>query len=342
MAWENVGWFSLLILGVFGCVILHEFGHAFSALRYGVKTKDIILSPLGGVARLDGLPEKPIHESVVAFAGPLVNLLLAGALGIYGWATDSFDFIHLGSSKTAFGNPENFVTLFFLINVFLAFFNLIPAFPMDGGRIFRSLLATQLGRRRATLFTTYMGQGMSVLFVIVAYFLVPPRLTLYLIPLFMVSSAFMIYMATQEYRMVQFEEILKKHFISELIRQPLTVLQKSDNLAMTLGILKRNLEKDFLVKDEDDQIAGVISEPEILEVAKNVPSAAHENHSIGDFISPVLENMEPSDSLHIFYKKMVRQRIYILPVYEKEEFLGVVDMQQLNDFLRVEYNLGSD
>ena len=74
MNWESVGWFAVLMIGVFVCVVLHELGHAFSAKRYGVRTKDIILSPLGGVARLDGLPEKPIDESVVAFAGPLVNI----------------------------------------------------------------------------------------------------------------------------------------------------------------------------------------------------------------------------------------------------------------------------
>lgn len=339
MNWESVGWFAVLMLGVFTCVILHEFGHAFSAKRYGVRTKDIILSPLGGVARLDGLPEKPIDESVVAFAGPLVNIFLAAIFGGYGWMTSSIDFSNLGTSRLVFGNPENFVTLFLLINIFLALFNLIPAFPMDGGRIFRSLLSPSLGRRRATLVTTYLGQGMAILLVILAYLLVPPRMMFYLIPLFLLSSVFMFFMATQEYRMVRFEEILKKHTITELIRQPINVLQKNDHIAHTIDVLKRGLERDFLVKNEDGTIAGVFSQPEILEVAKSIPTDSHENHGVEEFISPVVEAAYPSDSLHVFYKKLVNQELRILPVFENEVLIGVVDIQQLNDFLRVEYEM---
>jgi Zn-dependent protease/predicted transcriptional regulator len=339
MNWESVGWFAVLMIGVFACVILHEFGHAFSAKRYGVQTKDIILSPLGGVARLDGLPEKPIDESVVAFAGPLVNLLLAGIFGGYGWLTSSIDFSNLGTSRLVFGNPENFVTLFLLINIFLALFNLIPAFPMDGGRIFRSLLSPSLGRRRATLITTYLGQGMAILLVILAYFFVPPRMSFYLIPLFILSSAFMFFMARQEYRMVKFEEILKKHFISELIRQPVNIFRKNDHIAHALEILKGGLEKDFLVKNEDGTIAGVFSQPKIVEVAKSIPTDLHENHEVEEFISQVKETISPSDSLHIFYKKLMKQELRILPVFENENLIGVVDIQQLNDFLRVEYEM---
>ncbi len=339
MNWESVGWFAFLMIGVFACVILHEFGHAFSAKMYGVRTKDIILSPLGGVARLDGLPEKPIHESVVAFAGPLVNIFLAIIFGGYGWLTSSIDFSNIGTSRLVFGNPENFVTLFLLINIFLALFNLIPAFPMDGGRIFRSLLSPSLGRRQATLITTYMGQGMAILLVILAYLLVPPRMTFYLIPLFLLSSVFMFFMATQEYRMVKFEEILKRHYISELIRQPINVLQKSDHIAHAVDILKRGLERDFLVKNEDGTIAGVFSQPEILEVAKSIPPDSHEEHEVEEFISQVKEVAFPTDSLHIFYKKLVNQELRILPVIENEILIGVVDIQQLNDFLRVEYEM---
>lgn len=339
MNWESVGWFAVLMLGVFACVILHEFGHAFSAKRYGVQTKDIILSPLGGVARLDGLPEKPIDESVVAFAGPLVNIFLAGIFGGYGWMTSSIDLSNLGTSRLVFGNPENFVTLFLLINIFLALFNLIPAFPMDGGRIFRSLLSPSLGRRRATLVTTYLGQGMAILLVILAYFLVPPRMSFYLIPLFILSSAFMFFMARQEYQMVKFEEILKNHSISELIRQPVNIFKKNDHIAHALEILKRGLEKDFLVKNEDGTIAGVFSQPEIVEVAKSIPTDSHENHEVEEFISPIKETISPSDSLHVFYKKLISQELRILPVFENENLIGVVDIQQLNDFLRVEYEM---
>ena len=149
----------------------------------------------------------------------------------------------------------------------------------------------------------------------------------------------MFFMARQEYRMVKFEEILKNHSISELIHQPVNVFKKNDHIAHALEVLKRGLEKDFLVKNEDGTIAGVFSQPEIVEVAKSIPTDSHENHEVEEFISPVKENISPSDSLHVFYKKLVSQELRILPVFENENLIGVVDIQQLNDFLRVEYEM---
>lgn len=336
MNWEGVGWFAILMLSVFACVVLHELGHAFSAKRFGVQTKDIILSPIGGVARLDGLPEKPIHESVVAAAGPLVNLLIAGLFGGYGWFTSSIDFSELSSSKMIFGEPEHFVTLLLLMNIFLAVFNLIPAFPMDGGRIFRSLLSTQLGRRKATLVTTFMGQGLAIVLVGLAYYFLPSKMILYLVPLFILMGIFMIYMALQEYQMVKFEEILKEHSIAKLIRQPLNIFRKEDHLNLAVKALTNGLEKDFIVQNEDGSIAGVLAEETILKKVKEKRNP--ETILIAENISPITEVVYPHESLFDFYKKMANQDLLILPVFENEKFVGVVDIQQLNEFLKLHYD----
>ena len=331
MDWASVGWFALLVIGLFVCVILHEFGHALSARRFGVGTKDIILSPIGGVARLNRLPEKPIHESIVAAAGPVVNLLIAGVVGGYGWLTSSLDFSNLNSREAIFGNPENFITILLFINIFLAVFNLIPAFPMDGGRIFRSLLSAPLGRRKATQITTYLGQGMAVMIIFFAYYFSPEKISYYLVPLFIISAIFMFFMATRENQRVRFEEILKKQKVSELVRAAFTAFQKSDKMELAMDTLKRGLEKDFLVKNEEGKIEGVLSENSILKNAK-----AEQDLGIEKFISPIEENIHPSETLFDFYKKMVEQQLHILPVFENEEMVGVVDLQQLNEFLKLQ------
>ena len=153
----------LFVFAVFGCVALHEVGHAVAAAMYGIRTRDITLYPVGGVAALEGMPEKPRHEVVVALAGPAVNVVIAVGL-----------FLGLVASDTAFAPPGEstadvvgaFVGQLLVANVALCLFNLLPAFPMDGGRVLRALLSTRLPRLRATEVAVKVGSVMALLFLI--------------------------------------------------------------------------------------------------------------------------------------------------------------------------------
>ena len=154
----------LFILALFTCVLLHEFGHAFAAREFGIKTPDITLLPIGGVARLNRIPEKPWQELVVAIAGPLVNVVIAGVLLFV---------IHGTTELLQIDRLENprieLLGKLASINVMLVIFNMIPAFPMDGGRVLRALLAMTMPYRRATQIAAWIGQGLAVLFAFVGF-----------------------------------------------------------------------------------------------------------------------------------------------------------------------------
>lgn len=152
----------LMICAVFGCVVLHELGHALMARRFGIRTHDIYLYPIGGVARLERMPENPVQELLIALAGPAVNVVIAAIL-----------FVFLGFNRFMLPTEEAImevapgllgqVQLLALVNVGLVLFNLLPAFPMDGGRVLRALLGLKFSYLRATELAASVGKYMALL-----------------------------------------------------------------------------------------------------------------------------------------------------------------------------------
>jgi Zn-dependent protease len=161
--WSGSGWESAVvdtafIFAVFGCVVLHEYGHVFAARAFGIRTRDITLYPIGGAASLERMPEKPLPEIVIALAGPAVNVAIALVLGIVILFTGVFAAPVLGTVPTA----HDFLLRLFVANVVLVLFNLIPAFPMDGGRVLRAVLSMGLDRATATDAAATVGKVIAV------------------------------------------------------------------------------------------------------------------------------------------------------------------------------------
>ncbi len=323
MDWSTIAWLGMLVLSLFLCVVLHEFGHALTARRFGVKTKDIIISPIGGVARLEKLPEKAIHEFYVAVAGPLVNLLIVVLLLPY-FFFYSLEEVRFQLATIYFSSPIQIIPFLLIGNIVLATFNLLPAFPMDGGRIFRALLSIKLGRLKATRLASLLGNFFGILMVIYAVF------TQSIITGFI--GIFVFLLASQEYRMVRMDETLKNHFLSEIFRPNFTRIFATDKMGRAIEEMKHGLEKNFLVFDENDEAIGVLHEMFILEAIKKKDNEG----PVLEYMSRNFEGVSPSISLQTLILKMREKGYSILPVFEEGHLKGVVDVSMINNFLKLQ------
>ena len=172
----------LVVSSSFFCVLLHELGHAFAAKRFGIPTRDITLYPIGGVARIEGLPKKPMHELWIALAGPAVNVVIAGVLYVINSSISGSVTV-----EHVLNNPTNFLGIIIWINLAMVGFNMIPAIPMDGGRVLRAGLATQIGFTRATQIAGVLGQVIAVIMFVYALF--SGQYTLLFIAIFVLIGA---------------------------------------------------------------------------------------------------------------------------------------------------------
>jgi Zn-dependent protease len=231
---ELIRFFVLAIL-LFICVVLHEYGHALAARRFGVKTRDILLTPIGGIARLESMPPKPIQEFIIAIAGPLVNIFIAAALSLLFFSDSFVNQVDLVFSSSSFGpvlgSNGGILPLLLFMNLTLFAFNMIPAYPMDGGRVLRSFFSVFMNRHRATIWAARIGQIIGLTFVALAIFNIR-FLILGLIGLFIIFTAGV------ESKMVGFEERLKKSTVNDFLLNHIGLLhpqlQPSDSFTYTI------------------------------------------------------------------------------------------------------------
>jgi len=209
------------ILAIFLCVVLHEFGHALTAKRYGIKTRDIILLPIGGLARLERLPTNPIQELWVALAGPAVNVVIAAWLFV--WLNLTAALVPLGTLTVTAGP---FLERLMAVNLFLVAFNMIPAFPMDGGRVLRAFLATRQDYARATQTAASVGQGIAVLFGFVG---------LFYNPLLLFIAIFVWIGAAQEASLAHLKSAIGGIPVQEAMISDFQILQREDSLELAIA-----------------------------------------------------------------------------------------------------------
>lgn len=239
--WSYVAYSVFLTVLLFGCVVLHELGHALTAQRFGVSTRSITLLPIGGVAALNRIPEKPMEEFLITVAGPMVNVVIAGSL--YAW---------LGwPSETAFEGiwrVESIGTMLMYTNVVMVIFNMIPAFPMDGGRIVRSLLALWLPYHRATAIAAGIGRVIAIVMVVAGFSYNP----------ILILIGFVIYNgANAENRMVAVKARFASLTANDLMTSDIRAVDADDTVETCARICAEAGQRDFIVTS-DGRIAGVL------------------------------------------------------------------------------------
>ena len=306
----------LFILTLFGCVILHELGHALTARRYGIKTKDITLLPIGGVARLERMPEKPSEELVVALAGPAVNFVIAGLL--YLWLAGTGGWQPLAQVNMTSGS---FAERIMIVNVFLAAFNLLPAFPMDGGRVLRAILATRMEYTRATQIAAGIGQGMAFLFGFAGLFLNP----------FLIFIALFVWIgAAQEASMVQMRSSLGGIPVSRAMQTHFRTIAPQDSLDHAVDLILSGSQQDFPVV-ESDRVVGVLTRTDLFAALAKRTGGAVEQIMRREFLTA-----DSHDMLEESFRKLQGYACQTLPVLHGGKLVGLVTVDNVGEFLMIQ------
>ncbi len=313
---------ALYSIVIFICIIFHEFGHALTAKRFGVITKDIILFPIGGVARLERLPEKPIQEFFIAVAGPLVNVGIALILGLYFLFFPLERMLELFSDPTLLFHPAFFIPWVLVTNLLLAILNMIPAIPMDGGRVLRSLLALRLSKKVATFYAVVIAQilaiGLFFLGIFIGHYILP------------FIALFVYFTAIQEYRMVKYDEFVKTFNARDLIQGQQTALHIDNPVALAIDALKKQNEKNFLVFNHLSHPCGILSENTIKEaVTKGDYSTPVGNLMIEDY-----SKVHPEDNLYKIFTSIRSQETDVVVVFDGEKPLGLIDEDTIDHFIQ--------
>lgn len=305
-------WF---ILALFGCVLLHELGHAIAGMRYGITTKNILLLPIGGVANMEKMPEKPGQELVVALAGPAVNIIIMGILLVYFQFSGGFP----GSAEEVNGQitSNNFLFNLLVVNGFLALFNLIPAFPMDGGRVLRALLAMRFPRAQATNIAAKIGQFLAIVFVFAGFFYNPWWIFI---------GLFIFLGAGAEANFESTRSALSKYKVRDVLMHQFTTFHAFETLDKAIAALLNGQEKEFLV-EQDNEIIGVITRDEIIRGLREQGQDA----AIGRIANKQFLSLIPDMPLEEAYAQMSQSGNAICPVMENGQLVGVLNMENITE-----------
>jgi len=317
--------FLFLFFALFVSVIFHEYGHALTAKYFGVKTKDIILLPIGGLARLENLPKKPLHEFVVAAAGPAINLVIALILGIVLWLEYHGEIGRIFSTRgTLILRWHRVIPMLFVLNLSLAIMNLIPAFPLDGGRMLRAVLAIKLGRLKATKIASYLGQALSV--ILIGYGIYRHDLMSILLGFFLFSTA------RKENRILKTEHILSQHLIEKAMKRTYPVLYATDSLADFLSTLNTKEQTNFIVLNQSDlSFCGILS----IEKIKNSRKEITNDLLVGSAAKTDFPTLSPEQPVAEGLNLLRSVEFNFLPVLKGQEFVGVLDYDSINQLLKI-------
>ena len=321
---ESILFNITFVLSVFVCVVLHELGHALTAKRFGINTKKITLLPIGGVASLDRIPENPKQELLVTLAGPLVNVVIALIL-YFVIPVSSFATQNLTEALDSLNNFtfQNFLLYLFIVNVGLVLFNIIPAFPMDGGRIFRALLAMNINRVKATQIAARVGQFIAVIFLLLGLLFNP----------FLIFIALFVFLgAYGENLLVQHMAIVEGFKVRDAMLTDITKLSIDTTMAEVIEILLAGSENNFIVMD-GHTIAGILYHDDIIKSSKNRTT------TVKDIMALKFKTLKIDQDLKMIYRLVYSGKKSFFPVVDKNKLVGAIDSENLNEFILLQSKL---
>ncbi|EHK58217.1 site-2 protease family protein [Allomesorhizobium alhagi] len=286
-AWEGVAF----ILAIFACVVLHEFGHIAAARYFGIKTPDITLLPIGGVARLERMPEEPGQEFVIAIAGPLVNVVIAALI-----------FVALGGSAgveqmAQVEDPRSgFLVRLAGVNVFLVLFNMIPAFPMDGGRVLRAALASRMSWARATQIAASIGQGLAFVFGFIGLFYNP----------FLIFIGIFVYLAAAaEAQDAQIRDVAASVLVGDVMVTDFVRLEGTANMDQAIEALLATTQREFPVVDSAGRLEGLLTRDDMIRALKETGPGAPVSSAMRTDIPSIHSRRSLSEGLRMMQQKSV-------------------------------------
>jgi Zn-dependent protease/CBS domain-containing protein len=317
---SDAAWSGLIFLIlIFACVLAHEFGHIFTARAFGVATPDVTLLPIGGVARLERIPEKPMEEFLIAIAGPLVNVVIAGLLMLFAGAEITSNAAHAALDNTRIPMVDRLAA----VNLFLALFNMIPAFPMDGGRVLRALLSAKWGFVRATEIAASIGQGFAFLLGFVGLFYNP----------ILIFIAIFVYLAaSSEAHMVALRSVARGVPVSAAAMTQIATLTPDAHIDDAVQTLLKTSQSEFPVVDHMQKPVGLLGRNDIIRALKELGPDARVSEAMNG-TRPVVDRRRPLDEAVRLLQEKSAPAVAV--VESDGRFLGLITTETMGELLMV-------
>jgi Zn-dependent protease len=313
MAW------SLIFIGlIFVCVVLHELGHALTARRFGIGTRSIVLLPIGGVANIERMPQSPRQELWITVMGPAVNVVIALLLFPFLGSVDFTDPDQL--EQLTLVNSDSLVFNLFGVNVFMVLFNLIPAFPMDGGRILRATIALFTSWERATRIASTAGNAIAIVFIVVGIFNFNLMLSL--------VGLFVMFAARSELTYATTKSVLDLFRVKDVLITGFHQLTPSAPIEEAVKLLLSTQAKIFIVAD-GASVLGSLSQSEIIKALSEEGKTA----LVSQYMKPGIPSIDAGVLVQEAYDLLQRSDQAVLLVKEEGRLIGIVDLENIKELI---------
>jgi len=309
---------------LFACVTLHELAHSLTAMRYGATVREITLLPIGGVAQMEEIPAKPAQELVMSLVGPLTNIAIAILLMLICLPLGVRSTMGVGELFRVVGTVSwgGLVAYLVSANLALGLFNLIPAFPMDGGRVLRAFLAMRMDYARATAIAVFVGQGLAALLGLWGF--MSGGFTLIFIAIFVYLGA------GQEGRMVEVKSVLEEMRVHQAMSRPVQSVAPTDTVTRAVELILQGLQADFPVL-EGGRVVGLLTESDVL-LALHKRGA---NVPVSEFMRRQFPIAGPEESLSEVQQRMSAAQLRTVLVVERDRVVGLLTAQDINEAYRL-------